>query len=188
VNQAHLEFLASPEWARMLEIDLLPWLERVGELGDDVLEVGPGSGLTTDLLRPRAARITAVELDGKLAHALAERLDTTNVDVIHGDATNSGLASNRFSAATCFSVLHHVPSPEAQDRILAEIYRVLRPGAALFATDSRDLDIIRLFHKDDIFVPLGDDTIAPRLAAVGFVEIDAEAGDYDIRFSARKPT
>jgi SAM-dependent methyltransferase len=171
----------------MLETDLLPWLERVGELGDDVLEVGPGPGLTTDLLRARAARITAVELDGRLARALAERLDATNVDVIQGDASNTGFAANRVSAATCFSVLHHVPSPEAQDRILAEIYGVLRPGAALFATDSRDLDIIRLFHEDDIFVPLGDDTVAPRLAAVGFVDIDAEVRDYEIRFSARKP-
>jgi ubiquinone/menaquinone biosynthesis C-methylase UbiE len=171
----------------MLEMELLPWLERVGELGDDVLEVGPGPGLTTDLLRARAARITAVELDGNLARALAERLDATNVEVIQGDASNTGFAANRFSAATCFSVLHHVPSSEAQDRILAEIYRVLRPGAALFATDSRDLDIIRLFHQDDIFVPFGDDTVAPRLAAVGFVDIGAEVGDYEIRFSARKP-
>jgi len=45
------EFLASPDWARMLETDLLPWLGRVADLGDDVLEVGPGPGLTTDKLR-----------------------------------------------------------------------------------------------------------------------------------------
>ena len=42
MNEGHLQFLASPEWKRMLERDLLPWLERSGDLGDDVLEVGPG--------------------------------------------------------------------------------------------------------------------------------------------------
>ena len=41
MNEMHLQFLASPEWAQMLETDLLPWVESVGDLGDDVLEVGP---------------------------------------------------------------------------------------------------------------------------------------------------
>ena len=27
MNQAHLEFLASQDWARMLESGLLPWIE-----------------------------------------------------------------------------------------------------------------------------------------------------------------
>ena len=56
MNRSHLDFLASPAWARMLETDLLPWLVGVADLGDDVLEVGPGPGLTTDLLRARADR------------------------------------------------------------------------------------------------------------------------------------
>ena len=60
MNEGHLKFLASPEWLHMLETDLLPWLEGVADLGDDVLEVGPGPGLTTDLLRQRTAKLTAV--------------------------------------------------------------------------------------------------------------------------------
>jgi SAM-dependent methyltransferase len=187
VNEAHLEFLASPDWARMLETDLLPWIERVADLGDDVLEVGPGPGLTTDLLRARAGHVTAVELDPDLAAALAARLAGTNVDVVHGDGRDSGLPADRFSAATCFGMLHHVPSAEDQDRVLAEIRRVLRPGAALFATDSRDLDVIRSFHEGDVFVPLGDDAVGPRLERAGFVDVDVEVGDFELRFSARKP-
>jgi SAM-dependent methyltransferase len=186
MNQAHLTFLASADWARMLETDLLPWLERTADLGDDVLEVGPGPGLTTDLLRQRTAKLTAIELDSALAQELAARLAGTNVEVIHGDASDTELRTGRFSAATCFSMLHHVPSPEAQDQIFRELYRVLRPGAALFATDSRDLDVIRSFHEDDVFVPLDEETIASRLASAGFVDIDLEVGEYEIRFSARK--
>jgi len=41
VNETHIQFLSSPEWAQMLEVDLLPWIESVGDLGDEVLEVGP---------------------------------------------------------------------------------------------------------------------------------------------------
>jgi SAM-dependent methyltransferase len=187
MNEGHLQFLASPEWKRMLERDLLPWLERAGDLGDDVLEVGPGPGLTTDILRSRAGRVTAVELDSTLASALAARLAGTNVAVVHGDATDTGLAADRFSAATCFSMLHHVPSPEEQDQLLQELNRVLRPGALLFGTDSVDAAPIRAFHSDDVFVPVDPDTFGPRLEAVGFTDVTIEVGEYEIRFRARKP-
>src|SRR5215472_8776425 len=74
MNEMHLRFLASPEWKAMLESDLLPWVCQVADLGDDVLEIGPGPGLTTDLLRERAAKVTAVKLDDALAAGLAARL------------------------------------------------------------------------------------------------------------------
>jgi SAM-dependent methyltransferase len=187
VNRAHLDFLASADWERMLRTDLLPWLERMTDLGDDVVEVGPGPGLTTDLLRARVGHLTAIELDGALAAALAERLAGTNVDVLHADAADTGLPANRFTAATCFSMLHHVPSVEAQDRVLAEIRRVLRPGSPLVAVDSRDLDVIRSFHDDDVFNPLDEHELAGRLEGLGYVDVDIQVDEYELRFVARKP-
>jgi SAM-dependent methyltransferase len=187
VNKTHLEFLASPEWARMLETDLLPWLDGVADLGDDVLEVGPGPGLTTDLLRARAARVTAVEVDDALAGALAQRLAGTNVEVICGDGTRTGLRADRFSAATSFSMLHHMPTPELQDRLFAELHRVLRPGGAFVGTDSRDLDAIRAGHVDDVFVPVDPATLEGRLETAGFAAVSIDVGEYQIRFHATKP-
>jgi SAM-dependent methyltransferase len=132
-------------------------------------------------------QLTAVEIDDALASALEQRLAGTNVLVIHGDGRETGLPTGRFSAATCFSVLHHIPTADAQDQVLAEIHRVLRPGARLFATDSRDLELIRGGHVDDVFVPLAEDTIIPRLERAGFVDVDIEVGDYQLRFMATKP-
>jgi hypothetical protein len=43
----------------MLAKDLLPWVSSVADLGADVLEIGPGPGLTTDLLRKRATSAPA---------------------------------------------------------------------------------------------------------------------------------
>jgi SAM-dependent methyltransferase len=187
MNQAHLEFLASPAWARWLETELLPWLLTVGDLGDDLLEIGPGPGLTTDLLRARVRRVTAVELDAALASALAERMAGTSVEVVHADATASGLPSDRFSAAACFSMLHHIPTRAEQDRLVAEVYRMLRPGGSFVATDSQDLDVIRAFHEQDIFVPLDPDELGDRLGSAGFTRIEVSPTDFEIRFSARKP-
>jgi SAM-dependent methyltransferase len=187
MNETHLQFLASPEWRHMLQTDLLPWLLSLGGFGDDVVEVGPGPGLTTDLLRERTAKVTAIEVDQSLARALAARLAETNVTVIHGDGTDTGLPANRFSAATCFSVLHHMPTPELQDRLFAEVYRVLRGGGMFVGTDSRDLDFIRAGHVDDIFVPLDPATLDARLEAVGFEHVAMDQDDYHIRFHATKP-
>ena len=171
----------------MLETDLLPWVEAAGDLGDDVLEIGPGPGLTTDLLRRRVARLTAVEVDAALAAPLRDRLAGTNVEVIGADATAAGLESGRFSAATCFSMLHHMPSADDQDLLFAELNRVLRPGGIFVGTDSRDLEVIRAGHLDDIFVPVDPHTLAGRLERAGFGPAAIEVGDYQIRFTTRKP-
>jgi len=187
MNKAHKEFLASPDWARMLEKDLLPWLESVADLGDDVLEVGPGPGLTTDLLRARTSAVTAVELDPELAASLSERLAGTNVTVIEADASDSGLDADRFSAATCFSMLHHVPSTEHQDRVFTEVFRVLRPGGVFIALDSVDNELIRSFHEDDVFVPIDPNTLGDRLGAIGFEDVGVDVDDFQQRFTAVKP-
>ncbi len=65
----------------------MPWVLDGIDLGNHVLEVGPGPGLTTNLLRQRAARLTSIEIDARLASALRRRLDGTNVTVVEGDAT-----------------------------------------------------------------------------------------------------
>jgi ubiquinone/menaquinone biosynthesis C-methylase UbiE len=187
MNELHLKFLASPEWAQFLETNLLPWLRDVGDLGDDVLEVGPGPGLTTDLLRTLTQKLTAVELDEQLAAALDKRLVDSNVKVVHGDASQTGFPANRFSAATCFSMLHHVPSEDIQDQLFAEIHRVLRPGGIFVGVDAVDNDAIRAGHVDDTFVPVDPKTLTGRLMEVGFTDITIENADYEIRFRTLKP-
>ncbi len=53
---------------------------------DTVIEVGPGRGALTGLLAERASRLIAVEVDGALASALAEKHRAQpNVSVIEGD-------------------------------------------------------------------------------------------------------
>jgi len=186
VNQAHLNYLASPEWAERLKTDLLPWVDSVGDLGDNVIEIGPGPGLTTDLVRPRVSALTAVELDDDLAASLTERLAGTNVHVLHADATHTGLPSGEFSTVFCFSMLHHMTSPASQDQLFAEVSRLLRPGGMFVGVDALDSDFMREAHIDDTFVPVSVETVADRFAAAGLSDTLVEPADYQFRFRATK--
>lgn len=187
MNEAHLQFLASPDWARKLETELLPWIEAAGDLGDDVLEIGPGPGLTTELLSRRVRRLTAVEVDTSLGEVLRNRLASSNVEVIVADATEAGLPADRFSAAACFSVLHHMSSAEHQDRLFAELCRVLRPGGIFVGQESLDLEMIRTGHDDDTFVPVDRENLGDRLTAAGFGPTTTDSAGFHFRFITRKP-
>jgi SAM-dependent methyltransferase len=184
VNKAHLEFCASPEWARLVEDELLPWVLDGCELGDDLLEVGPGPGLTTDVLRRHAARVTAVELDPALAAQLAGRLAGSNVTVVEGDVTRLPFPDGRFSAAACLTMLHHIPSPGRQDAALAERARVLRPGGVLAGSDGLDTQARRELHHDDVFVPVDPGTLPARLEAAGFGRARVDVAGDRVRFTA----
>jgi SAM-dependent methyltransferase len=187
MNEAHLRICASPEWAAFVESELLPWVLREQDLGDEVLEVGPGPGLTTDVLRRQVPRLTAVEIDERLARSLAGRLAGTNVTVLHADATALPFEAGQFSAATLFTMLHHVPSTVLQDQMLAELRRVLRPGGLLAGTDGVATRGRRELHVDDDYLPVDPATMADRLAAAGFVHPAVEVQDDRFRFVATVP-
>lgn len=191
MNAEHLRLCASEEWARLVADELLPWVlggdrthGRV--LGDDVLEIGAGPGLVTDLLVERAPRVTAVEIDPDLASALRQRMSGRPVEVITADATALPLPDGRFSAAVCFTMLHHIPDAAGQDCALAELARVLRPGGVLLGTDGQDTPARRALHVDDVFTPIDPATFASRLTAAGFAEAEVESNGDRFRFRARR--
>ena len=136
MNKAH-EACGGDEWRQAIRDVILPWALGETNLGDDVLEVGPGYGATTDVLSQSVPRLTSVEIDDDLAAMLTDRFaDVPSVQIVHGDATSLSYPDDSFSGAACFTMLHHVPTKELQDRLFAEVARVLRPGAPLVASDS----------------------------------------------------
>lgn len=186
MNAKHLELCGGAEWAETVKSTIIPWVLKDADLGDDTLEVGPGPGSTTSILRSLTPRLTAIEVDAELAASLAARLAGTNVEVIHGDATALTFPDGRFSAAVCFTMLHHVPSIELQDRLLGELARVMRPGALLAGLDSLDSEPFRDLHVDDICVPLDPATLGGRLERAGFREVEIETNPYAVRFRAKR--
>jgi len=177
----------SARWRRRLERELLPWALNGVELGKDVLEIGPGPGLTTDLLRDRTERLTALEVDATAAAVLQKRMNDLGVRVVHGDGAAMPFADASFSGVVSFTMLHHVPTATLQDQLLAEARRVLCPGAVFAGFDGVGSFVLRLIHFGDTYTPINPDTFARRLGAAGFVEVVVERGSGRFRFRATRP-
>lgn len=187
VNEKHLELCSGAEWAEAVRRWIIPWVLDGLDLGDDVLEVGPGPGRTTEVLADLAPRLAAIEIDPSLAASLARRMAGVGVQVVQGDATALPWDGGRFSAVLSFTMLHHLPSSADQDRLFAEAARVLRPGGVLAGTDSLDGEEFRELHTGDICVPVEPAGLAGRLAEAGFGQVEVEVNEYGIRFRAWHP-
>ena len=187
MNLAHRWLCRSGYWKKAVETYIVPWVLEGLDMGRNVLEVGPGPGVTTDLLRRRVEHLTCVEIDHALAHSLARPMSGQNVTVVHQDATAMSFPEARFDGALCFTMLHHVPTAAAQDRLLSEARRVLCPGGVFVGLDGMDSPLFRLFHLGDEYTPIDPDTLAKRLQAAGFTDLAIEQGRRRFRFCAKRP-
>lgn len=187
MNRVHRWLCRSAFWKKALEEKIVPWALKGADLGDKVLEIGPGPGLTTDILRQRFSQVTSIEIDRKLAASLSRRLQSTNVRVVEGDATTMPFEDGSFSGVLSFTMLHHIPSAESQNRLLAEVYRTLQPGGMFVGTDSTWSLPFQLFHLGDTLVAVAPDTFGERLEAVGFKDVRVEVAKRAFRFRARHP-
>ncbi|HEY5639815.1 MAG TPA: class I SAM-dependent methyltransferase [Dehalococcoidia bacterium] len=188
MNLFHRWYCRSGGWARIVKEHMLPAILRDVDLGENVIEIGPGPGVTTEWLSERLPRLTAIEIDSALARKLKARMADTNVTVVEGDGTKLTMPDGEFSGAVCFTMLHHVPSPELQDRLFAEVCRVLQPGGLYVGADSTPSLFWRLAHIADTAVVVDPETLQPRLEAAGFTDVTVNVRkEGGFNFRARRP-
>ncbi len=185
MNENHGRLLGSPEWAAYLHDEVLPAAVGGTDLGEDMLEIGPGPGAATAWLRQRVRRLVALDVSEEAVSALRERFPEPDVSVAAGDATALGYPDESFDSVGTFTMLHHIPTRRMQDAILAEALRVLRPGGTLVGSDSLASDELHRFHEGDTYNPVEPASLLPRLQTLGFAEVSITVGQ-SLLFRARK--
>jgi SAM-dependent methyltransferase len=186
MNRIHNLICSSGRWGARVEQELIPWGLRDVNLGDRVLEVGPGFGTTTQVLAPRLEHLDVLELDPGYVEHLRVRLGDA-VTVTQGDATQMPYADGEFSGVVCFTMLHHISSRELQDRAFAEIARVLRPGGVFAGTDSVGTGwLFKLIHIGDTLTAIDPDGLPSRLHSAGLADVKISRSNGSFRFRARK--
>lgn len=177
-------FCATSLWRWITRNQLLPFALGRADLGDHILEIGAGPGAATAELRRRVPRVTSLEYEHAFAARLAQNYGNA-ASVVQGDAAALPFADRTFSSAVAILVLHHLRSPELQDRAFAEVHRVLQPGGRFFAFDVPDGWFNRVIHTKSTFVPVQPATLAARLTNAGFtgVILDHRPGGFRFRAS-----
>ena len=186
MNENHAVLCASPEWAEHVESDLLTPLAATVELGDEMLELGPGPGAATHWLRRRVKRLVALELDAAAAARLADELVDTNVTVDVGDCTCAPYPDASFDSVGSFTMLHHLPTQALQFATLCEAFRLLRPGGVLIGSDSIASQGLHQFHEGDVYNPIDPARLLVFLQAAGFARVMLTVGE-ELLFTAHKP-
>ncbi|MDV6013562.1 class I SAM-dependent methyltransferase [Haloechinothrix sp. LS1_15] len=124
------EWSPSPEWRGALVSEvLLPAL--AGTSGSpDVLEIGPGAGRWTVELQPRSRSLVLTDISEQAIGLCRERFgECDNVSFVVGDGRSlAGVAGESVDFVWAYDVFLHI-APVDQRAYLAELARVMRPGA-----------------------------------------------------------
>ena len=106
------------------------------EPGMRVLEVGCGTGYFTRELARLGADVIAIDVSPELLEIAKANCSMPNVRYEIQDASALSYSDAMFDSVVGSSVLHHLEIKEA----LQEIYRVLKPGGAIYFTEPNMLN------------------------------------------------
>lgn len=109
--------------------------------GEDVLEVGCGSGIAVQLFAEAGAVVTAVDLTPWAVETTRARLEAFGLagDVFEADGESLPFDEATFDLVFSWGVIHHSSD---MDRALAELVRVCRPGGQV---------VIMVYHRRSLF-------------------------------------
>jgi len=137
-------------WSESYDRCVLQWLlfgpshraliRRIEDVSEgrpvSILDVGCGTGVFASRVREALpeSRVTGVDLVSEMLQQGAHRWRAL-ADAVHpvqGDSERLPFASGSFDFITCANSFHHYPH---QDRAVAEMHRVLKPGGRLLLID-----------------------------------------------------
>lgn len=167
------------------------WARRVSMLtahfhgGEEVLELGCGTGYFTRALAATGAQITAIDISSDLLAKARRECCGDNVFFDLQNAYALTYLDDRFDVVVGSSVLHHLEIEPA----LAEILRVLKPGGSVCFTEPNMMNPQIALQKNVPAIKrrLGDSpdetaffrwSFRRRMARAGFREIQIQPFDF----------
>lgn len=133
---------------RRYEVPLL--IELGGTVsGKDVLEVGCGRGVGTELIFEHfgAKTVHSIDLDPDMVRQAKLRLShypESTLKLSVGDVSQIDAEDGSFDAVFDFGIIHHVPDWQGA---VAEIFRVLKPGGQLYFEEVTSHALDRWFYR-----------------------------------------
>ncbi len=139
--------------------------------GKDVLDVGIGSGIATQMFAEAGAKVTGVDLTEWAVETTRRRLATFELEgvVQQADAEQLPFADASFDLVFSWGVIHHSSN---MDQALSELVRVTRPGGQI---------VLMVYHRRSLFfvVYRGFQRFLPIARRLGLHFEGARAGETE---------
>jgi ubiquinone/menaquinone biosynthesis C-methylase UbiE len=160
-------------------------LDMLGPTDERILDIGCGTGqfALAALERYPRARVWGLDLSGCMLRRAAARCPESagRFQTVQADSERLPFADNTFDAVTCSHSFHHYPR---QERVVAEMHRVLRPDGKLLIIDGdRDRLWGRLIF--DVLVVMVEGPVRHRTGG-DFRKLYQEAGFADVSQRRRR--
>ncbi len=120
------EWTPSEQWRQaIVEHFMAPYVPE----HSSILEIGPGGGRWTDVLRQRAERLVVLDVAERPLQLCRERFrHASNIEFLLGDGRSIGVPDQSIDGIWSYDVFVHINPADARSYI-REFSRILRPGA-----------------------------------------------------------
>lgn len=166
--------------------------------GDEILEIGCGTGGTALLLADAVAHITATDISAKMISIGSQKAaakSVTNVEFVQATPADPKLAMKSYDAITGFNILHLLPDLEGD---LVALRERLPPGGLLISKTPCIADwkwralgriaipIMQFFGKAPYVRFLKGSDVEDKITAAGFEIVVSENHNAFSRFIVAK--
>ncbi|RYJ04708.1 MAG: class I SAM-dependent methyltransferase [Actinomycetales bacterium] len=171
-------FCRTRPWRWFARRSVLPRVLTAAPIGPHVLEVGCGSGaMAAEVLRsrPEVTRLVATDVDPAMVRLATRTLrrQGERAEARLVDASGLPFDDASFDTVASWLMLHHTIAWEA---VLAETFRVIRPGGRLVGYDLPDSARTRFIHmvtRSSVRMIAPED-LARELHRIGFSVVEVE--------------
>lgn len=146
----------------------------------DIIDIGGGTGYIAKSIINKAKSITIVDFSKEMLMQLKNPL----IKSIQSTASSLPIKDGIFDIALLINVLHHIKNTE-QDKVISEIYRILKRNGEIFIIDLfyPDNFFNRLFNKFEEFATgktyhMPHFEVVLKLKDAGFVNVSSSFQDW----------
>ena len=147
-----------------------------------ILDLGCGTGTTTQLLKHRfpTAQVVGLDLSPQMLVVADHKAKIANLDITfrHGNAMTTGLAGASFDVV-CATLLFHETPPAVAKMILREGFRLLSPGGQMLILDGnqqtlRTVDWLNTIFEEPFIRDYSRGNVDAWLGFAGFESVRTE--------------
>lgn len=119
--------------------------EKIGKEKPHILDIGCGTGIATEQLLEKGAEVIGTDVDARMIRQ-TEADNRHHIKYQVAPAEKQPFANNAFDAVTAFSAFHWF----ANETVLNEIKRVLKPEGLFFAINKNEVGDFKKKNKETL--------------------------------------